>query len=287
MSTPLRRVPFIGVLIFSIFACNMPSITAPTPDALAAFTAAAQTVAAAVSQTLVAPASQQPSPVEEWTTTPSFTPSPTLTPTITFTSTSAIVTISVSVDTNCRIGPGKVYDLLGGLFVGETAEVFGKNASGTYWYVRLPNSSTYCWVTGQYATLLGNVAFLPIYTPPPTPTPAPSFDISFAGMDNCVGWWVEFKLKNTSLVTFQSMAIVVKDLDTGTTLTDFENGFTDLDGCLASGTTPNIGPNESYIISSPAFVYNPNNHSMRAAVTLCTLPSQGGQCVTNSINFKP
>jgi hypothetical protein len=67
----------------------------------------------------------------------------------------------------------------------------------------------------------------------------------------------------------------------------FENGFTNMDGCLASGTAPSLDLGDTYTISSPQFGYNPDNHKMRATVTLCTLINQGGQCITNTITFKP
>ena len=47
----------------------------------------------------------------------------TATPTITYTPTSSIPMVTVSVGTNCREGPGKIYNLLDGLMVGEQAEI--------------------------------------------------------------------------------------------------------------------------------------------------------------------
>jgi len=79
--------------------------------------------------------------------------------------------VTVSVDTNCRTGPGVVYDRVGGLLVGEQAVVVGKYSAGNYWIINNPDSSGTCWLWGQYATVTGNTAGLPEYTPPPTPTP--------------------------------------------------------------------------------------------------------------------
>lgn len=292
MPTIVRRFLFVGVLVSAILACNLP-IAAPTApaDPGAANTAAAQTVAASVNQTLIAlPSQQQPPPINPpaETATPSLTPSPTLSPTITFTNTNSVVTVSVSVDTNCRSGPGQVYDYLGGLYVGQTAEVYGKDPSGNYWYIR--NSAApggFCWLWGRYATVVGSTALLPVYTPPPTPTPMPSFELSYAGMDSCVGWWAELKLKNTGSFAFLSYSISIKDLNTSTTLTGSENGFTDMNGCLASGIVASLDPGASTTISSPQFGYNPDNHKMRATVTLCTLINLGGECVSQTVEFKP
>jgi hypothetical protein len=81
------------------------------------------------------------------------------------------ITVSVSVDTNCRVGPGSMYDMVGGLDVGETAEVVGKDAFGQYWIISdagVPGGT--CWIWGQYATVSGDTSGLPVIEPPPTPT---------------------------------------------------------------------------------------------------------------------
>lgn len=148
----------VSVLAAAALACNFPSVTpTPTIDVYATVTSmialtqgGAQTPTVAVTQ---------------------FTNTPVLTPTITLTFPPSVPTVSVSVDTNCRAGPGIVYDRLAGLFVGEKAEVIGKYTSVTpaYWIVRI--GSVTCWLWGQYATVEGNTANLPEMVPPPSPTP--------------------------------------------------------------------------------------------------------------------
>ncbi|MFU8827113.1 MAG: hypothetical protein ACNA70_06435 [Brevefilum sp.] len=84
------------------------------------------------------------------------------------------VTLKVSVDTNCRTGPGKPYDIITIFRTGKTAEVIGRNATSTYWVILNPEKSPgYCWVWGEYATLSGPSASLPVWDTPPTPTPKP------------------------------------------------------------------------------------------------------------------
>lgn len=290
MPPVIRRLLLVNLLILTILACNLPVSTVSTPDPGAAFTSAAQTVAAAVNQTLAPtqppPASFTPLPGETFTPLPSFTA--TLSPTPNFTATNSVPLISVTVDTNCRTGPGKIYDYLGGLYVGQTAEVYGRSAASDYWYIRLPeNPNIFCWVTGQYATVVGNASALPVFTPPPTPTPKPDFEMTYAGMDSCVGWWLEFKLKNIGPFSFKSYSIVVKDITTSTTLTNSANGFTDTDGCLASGIIASLEPGQTYILSGPAFVYNPNNHKIKVTLSLCTQNGLGGQCISHTLEFKP
>ena len=109
------------------------------------------------------------------TDTPLFTATASETPSLTLTFTPEKVTISVSLDTNCRTGPGTVYDYLGGLMVGETTEVLGRDAAGQFWVVRNPDvPGGICWLWDQYATVAGDWQSLPVATPPPTPTPLPT-----------------------------------------------------------------------------------------------------------------
>lgn len=100
------------------------------------------------------------------TATPEFTATASLPPT------PSVPQVTVSTNTNCRVGPGIIYDLLDSLLVGQTAEVVGKNSSvPNYWVIKRLNGSGTCWLWGEYATVTGNTANLPEYPVPPTPTP--------------------------------------------------------------------------------------------------------------------
>jgi hypothetical protein len=183
---------------------------------------------------------------------------------------------------------------VGALLVDEIAQVYGRDPTGGYWYIRNPDSpNNYCWVWGEYATVVGNITFLPVYTPPPTPTPtftptpAPDFEATFVGMDTCVGWWVEIRLQNTGSMTFEAMGLAVKDTVTGVVLTNFTNDFTNLDGCLSSTTKDTLGVDKKHIVSSPVFNYDPSEHKLRVTVTLCSDIDQNGTCVTKTINLTP
>lgn len=92
---------------------------------------------------------------------PVWDPPPTPTP--------AAVTLSVRVDTNCRTGPGKPYDIVTILRIGKTADVIARNAKSTYWVINNPSGSGHCWVWGYYAAVSGPVASLPVWDPPPIP----------------------------------------------------------------------------------------------------------------------
>lgn len=290
-----------------VLACALPTITLQDQGAIS--TAAAQTVIAGFTQvaasftaflTLQEPTltfTQEPPTL---TSTFTETPTQTLTPTPLFTSTPVVPQISVSVPTNCRNGPGKVYLQVGALLVGETAQVYGRDPTSRYWYIPNPDSSSeFCWVWGEYATLTGNTAFLPFYTPPPTPTPtltptptftptpSPGFEASYSSLDTCVGWWVEIKLKNTGSIHFKSMGITIKDTVTDIVIANFMDGFTNIDGCLSTTTRDTLGVDKTYVISAPAFNYDPSGHKIRVTIILCSDVSQNGKCATNTITFTP
>ena len=278
------------VLVIVSLACVLPGIATPDPNFIN--TAIAQTIEAGV--TRAAP-SDVPIILESPTITQTFTPElPTLSPTVTltptplFTSTPLVPLISVSVATNCRVGPGRQYDRVGALLVGEIAEVYGRDPTGAYWYIRNPDPGPeFCWLWGKYATLIGNTTILPVYTPPPTPTPAPNFDAIYVGRDTCTGgWWVEFELENTGGIQFKSISLTVRDIETNIVLSLYADGFTDKDGCNNPVKRDNLNPGDTRIVSSPAFSYDPDGHKMRATVTLCSSLGQTGTCVSKVINFK-
>jgi hypothetical protein len=293
---------FLTVVILSlaILACALPA--APLEDPAAISTAAAETVIAgfvqeALSQTL--PPTLEPTLTftpEPPTFTPTETlmPSPTLTVTLAFTPTPVVPQISVSVATNCRVGPGRVYRRVGAILVGETAEVYGRDPTGRYWYIRNPDASSgFCWAWGEYATVSGNTALLPVYTPPPTPlptftsTPSPDFEAFYVGLDTCVDWWAEIELENTGSIPFKSMGITIRDTVTDVVVASFTDGFTNIDGCASTVTRDTLAVDRSPVVSSPAFNYNPTGHRLRATIILCSDTDQKGICVTKTIVFTP
>lgn len=290
--------PIIILFIITSLACGLPL---SIPDTNVIQTSAAQTVIAGLTQTAPVATSEllftatSTFAIPSDTATIPLTPTETITPSPVFTVTSFVTLITVSVPTNCRIGPGRVYPRQGALLVGETAEVFGRNPTNEYWFIRNPdNASEFCWVWGEYATLTGAFMALPIFTPPPTPTatftptPSPAFDIKATGMDSCSGnWWAEVEIKNTGVFGFKSMKYEVLD-----TVTDVEkvllvNGFTNKDGCSSTTIKDTIAPNNAFVVSSALFDANVQGHKLRVVITLCTELNQSGICITQKINFTP
>ena len=84
------------------------------------------------------------------------------------------VWIEVRIDTNCRLGPGKDYEMVGALLVGERTRVLQRSTVPDYWVVDNPdNPGRACYLWGKYATLEGDLGSLPLdITPSPTPLPA-------------------------------------------------------------------------------------------------------------------
>jgi hypothetical protein len=184
--------------------------------------------------------------------------------------------------------------MVGALLVGETAQVYGRDPTGRYWYIRNPDSGPeFCWAWGEYATVTGNTALLPVYTPPPTPTPTftptpyPDFGAVYDGMETCVGWWVEIELKNTGTVPFQSMGLTVRDTVTDVVLAIFADGFTNNNGCSNVNTRDTLDVGRTRVVSAPPFNYDPTGHRIRATIILCSETGQEGTCVTETIVFTP
>ena len=126
-----------------ILACTLSS-TPPAPEVPngnAIATSVALTVEASGQ---IPPAAALPSPLPMITPSPAQPPTEAATPTITLTATPSVPMVSVSIDTNCRTGPGKVYDRIGALMTNETAEVVGKNTPSNYWIIKNPDRNGNC-----------------------------------------------------------------------------------------------------------------------------------------------
>ncbi|HIE24926.1 MAG TPA: hypothetical protein EYP74_02885 [Anaerolineales bacterium] len=163
-----KKILFIilGLLLVTL-ACNLNQAT-PTPNGNIVATSVALTIEAGGQ---APPTIGLPSPLPSMT--PAIPPTMTFTPTVSLSPTPSVPMASVSEDTNCRTGPGKVYDYIGALVVGEKAEVVGKNTASDYWIIKNPDRNGNCWLWGYYATVVGNTDNLQEYAIPPTPTPAP------------------------------------------------------------------------------------------------------------------
>ena len=193
-----------------------------------------------------------------------------------------------------------MYKLEGALLVGDLAQIFGRDPSGQYWYIHNPDSVVnYCWVWGEYATISGDIAFLPIYTPPPTPTPtqtpiptftltpSPGFDLNYSGLDSCSGWWVDIQLKNTGTIIFRSIGVIVEDTVMDVVKANFSDDFTDNDGCISSTSRDSLKPGKTFVVSGPRFNYDLTGNKLHITVILCSNIDHNGTCLTKRIDIKP
>lgn len=157
---------FLLILALAVLACNLPTGSSPSTEAMA--------------ETSTPPIALQTEDSGQNPTDtlvveiPTDTLAPSETPSITPTPTPSIPIVRVSANTNCRKGPGVVYDILTALLVDEEAEIVGKYTATDPDYWIIEKGSITCWLWGEYATVEGDVSQLPEMIPPPTPTPSPT-----------------------------------------------------------------------------------------------------------------
>lgn len=284
----LKRHPIlmsVVILLIASLACSQFAPAASPQDPNVLNTSIAQTVIARQTESAL----NNP-PTATFTVAPAtstLTLEPTLSATPNFTPTIETPLITVSVDTNCRTGPGAVFERVGILLVGETAEILGREPKGEYWYIRNPDEGIEnCWVWGEYATVTGNL--LPLLYLSPPPPPVLNFNMTYTRLESCGNtWWVEFKLENSSSVPFRSMFLTVRDADTVTVATTELNGFTNKDGCGTTSTVESLIAGGTVTVSSSAFGYNPSGNNLGAKITLCTNVNQTGTCSERELTFKP
>ena len=283
----------IMLLVF-VSACNLPAITnggiaTNPPVTVPIDTQVAQMVAATLAaQTVLA--NSLASPTSMPTDTPQFTFTPSLTPTFTYTSTSTIPMVSVSVNTNCRSGPGDPYSILGVLVVGQTAEVVGHSPLNDNWIVKLPGSAVTCWLWAQYATVTGNTAGLPVVNPPPTPTPTGSFNVVYISTQTCSGsYGIKFQITNTGSVTWESNQVKATNLNTNATKTSTYDTFPNYSSsdCSLLSSDQNLAPGEVGTTSVLGFADNPAGNKFSAIIQVCSQNGLAGICLQKTITFTP
>ncbi len=78
--------------------------------------------------------------------------------------------ITTNTDANVRGGPGQVYNILGVIPLGGTAQVAGKNSEGTWWYIQFAaGPGGYAWIAGSVTTATCIPAALAVIAAPPAP----------------------------------------------------------------------------------------------------------------------
>jgi hypothetical protein len=81
--------------------------------------------------------------------------------------------LTADVAANVRSGPGPTYPVIAGLFAGQTAQVLGRDSSGTWYAIAVPGARDgRGWIAGLVSTYNGDVSSLQVLTAPPPPPAA-------------------------------------------------------------------------------------------------------------------
>ncbi len=161
----MPRVKILNLAVMLVFAaaCTFPVGTqeqeSATEDVSALLTQAAAAAAAGLTQT----AQLGPQATDTETIAgPAET--------ATSTATEAPPTLTVSVDTNCRSGPGFKYFYRGALLIGEVGQIVGKAEDGEYVVIVNPDRpGEECWVWLEYGQVFGSLDGVPIFDVPSIP----------------------------------------------------------------------------------------------------------------------
>jgi hypothetical protein len=205
----------IIVLFLAVAACGISGDSQGGNEAAVKQTEMAayvqQTVIALQIQTEVAKSIMEEAALPEAPTlSATFTPTFTTTPAPT--NTLANTLISVTLDTNCRSGPGEDYSRLGFLFTGEKGIVIGWDGVGDYYVIKNPQGGADCWVWSRFAVIEGGTANLMVMQPPPSPTPVKLWNHT---------WYMKFEGETYSVKITQSGYSITGtiELDNGSTVT--------------------------------------------------------------------
>lgn len=270
---PLICLLVTGALILS--ACNLPggNATAEAAPPTESFTETATREPAAT------PTEALP------TETPTVTATETRVPTPTDTATPVPPMAEVNRESNCRVGPGGIYQLVATYQAGQKLEVVAKDLGGGYWFVKNPEKpEEQCYLLGQNITITGDTAALPKFTPRPSPTASPYFTLSFRKFDTCKGEdYALFVVENAGSVPFRSVYVKVTDQKVNRSVEQALNAFDLRVGCVLA---KNIAPLEvggTGYVASPPFKWSVAGHKLQAVIMACTEQNLKGTCVTQSI----
>lgn len=285
------------VLVIGLAGCNFPLLSDQGNSDSAVKTAVALSVALTqLAATQAAAVSPVPSTAELPSALPAIgLPTATLPPTLT--PTLAGVWLTVLENTNCRSGPGTMYDWVTLISAGKTVEALARNSVNDYYYVRNPNTSSgFCWLWSKYSSISGNITTLPVFTPQPTPTlasptPAADLSISYLDVEACPPQYaLSFRIKNTGDITWQSIKIVIKDNTTSTTFTHQSDYFYGVSGCDFTPEQDDLTKGEeSYIanVNPGQFDYDPTGHSIKVTITVYAKDGLTGTSFSKSFSVTP
>ena len=262
----------IGAVLLS--ACNMPGSAAVEETATASPRPTTDTPEPSLTPTEAPPTD---TPTETATETPRSTPTETATP--------VPPMAEVNRESNCRMGPGGVYDLVATYQAEKVLEVVAKDLGGGYWFVRNPDvPEEQCYLLGQNITITGDTASLPQFTPRPSPTAAPYFTVEFWKFDICQGRnFAVFNVTNAGSLPFRSHYIRITDQRVNQSVEQVLNAFDLRVGCVLARNIAPLTVGGTGYISAPAFTWNAINNRLQVVIQLCTEQDLKGTCVIQTL----
>ncbi len=274
-TTFLQLFCLLTLGMLALAACNLPtnriSTAAPTdmqqPVETSTGTQTAQVeIVPSDTPAVTATETQTPEP------SATFTPEPTM--------------AEVVRESNCRVGPGALYDLVAKYQVGQKLEVVAKDLGNTYWFVKNPEKpEEECYILAQNVTINGDTAALPKFTPQPSPTAMPYYNVAFKKLDTCAGVdFALFTIENVGSVPFRSVYIKVTGTK-GDSVEQVLNAFDLKVRCVLAKNIAPLDPGASGYIYSPPITWA--GHSVfRAVIMACTEKNLKGTCVTQTVDVK-
>jgi len=246
-----------------------------------------------------ATATGAPKPAATLTLTLTTLPSETLTPTLEITATITptvgpsesatpdVVLGQVNKQTNCRTGPGAIYDLVATYSAKTNLQIVAQDLGGGYIFVQNPaNPTEACWIPAGNITTTADLSALPAYTPLPSPTASPSFTIQYKNMDKCKSnLFTRFVVVNTGSVPFRSAYVKVTNTKSNEVTQQAVNAFDMTVGCIVAKNIAPLGPGQTGYLQSELFQKNPSGQKMHAVIQVCTEQALKGVCVTQTLDF--
>jgi hypothetical protein len=282
MRTIFFRLPVLPlILALAALACNLP-VSSPTPEGptqhLQPMIEASATFDLAATQTRQA----ELLPTQTSTVTEPPLPQPSAT------SAMKAPKAKVNRETNCRVGPGGMYDLVATYQAGQMLDILATGLAQGYWFVQNPEKpEEQCYLMTQNVTISGDTSALPKFTPQPSPTPPPYFEAKFKKIDACNGnRFANFSVENTGNVDFRSAYIKVTDTKANKSVEQALNVFDLYVGCTLAKNISPLDPGDTGYVPSPAFTWNIHEDRLKAVIMLCSEKDLKGICVTRTLDVK-
>lgn len=274
---PLHLLGLLIITALILSACNMPVSEAfsetPTPDITS-------TLDLSATQTIQAKLIPTNSPTVTSTGTATLEPSAT--------STLEPARAEVVRESNCRVGPGGLYDLVVKYEVGQQLNVVAKDLGGGYWFVQNPEKmEEQCYLLAQNIKITGDTELLPKFTPLPSPTAAPYFEATFRKFDICENRnYVVFDIENLGSFAFRSVYIRVINQKSGESVEQAYNAFDLKTKCVLAKNIAPLDVGKSGYVYSPQFKWAGHGEKLRVIIMACTEKNLKGSCVTQTVDLK-